>query len=335
MLRKRTRVPYWSQFQKYQTFADFDKMKETISLFMEEYVLTKSMKAVLNTIKLHAKNFVGVCWLFREEISKKSGYSLSSVDRAIEAFVQAGLIKVVHWMNDKRGGQSHNIYIVQDLYGLNDQASDEANEQALEEANDEASNTPEHDSNPCGSKADAVAVQSYKNFNKAFHKNSNNNSNTKESFETFEENESVEVQSLKVETEVKADEVVQLHEAQLRDQHQQDFELEKEIALKHVPAEFTTIFNPFYGNKPQIILDRWKSFCVAVKRSSVDMSLIDWNEINDLWKITVNRYKRGLIKNAKYAKTQKDIDDAIGGYFYMTLCDHLPFLMLKQCAFIA
>lgn len=321
MLRKRTSVPYWMQFQKYQTFSDFSLLKETISTFEKSYVLTKAMKAILNTIKLHAKNFVGVCWLFREEIARKSGYSLPSVDRAIRAFSETGLLKVVHWMNDKRGGQSHNIYVIQDLYNLCDQAPEEANDEAVDEANDEASTPDGHSSNPCGSKAEDNSQETYKNLYSDSNSNSNKNPNTKELIDNIENHLESNVQSEKGKKEEMTD---------LR--HEQNFEFEKEVMLKHIPKEFVSIMNPFYGNKPEVILGRWKSFCVAVKRSCADMSIIGWEEINDLWKLTINKYKRGLIKDAKNATAQSEVDNAIGGYFYKVLCDHLPFLMLRGSA---
>lgn len=225
---------------------------------------------------------------------------------------------MIHWMNDKRGGQSHNIYVIQDLYGLNDQASGEANDEAPDEANDEASTTPEHASNPCGSKVSEVATHPYKNFNRDFDKNSNTNSNTKDKINTFEKDELLGDQSFKVEMEKESDL-----------QQQQKAEFEKEVMLMHIPTEFVTIMNPFYGNRPEIILERWKSVSVAVKRSCLNMSNTSWETIDEAWKVTVNKFKRGLIKDAKTATTQSEIDKAIGGYFYGVLCDYLlnDFLM--------
>ena len=67
MLKFKSKQPYWADFSSYQTFQTTEEMIAQIKLFESTYELTPAVKAVLNTIKLHAKKtFVGVCWLYRD-----------------------------------------------------------------------------------------------------------------------------------------------------------------------------------------------------------------------------------------------------------------------------
>lgn len=85
--------------------------------------------------------------------------------------------------------------------------------------------------------------------------------------------------------------------------------------LKHVPHEFIDILEPFYGNTPQVIRDRWKTVCSAVKRNCGSFEFTSWDTIGQAWKDTVKMLKRGRLRTAT--------DDGIGGYFYGVLCDYL------------
>ena len=108
--------PYWVEFATYQSFESVEEMIAQIKLFEKTYILTPAIKAVLNTIKLHAKRyFAGVCWLKREEIAKKAKVSLASVKRAIKALKEIGILTVYSHIHTKRGGQAHNIYVINPL----------------------------------------------------------------------------------------------------------------------------------------------------------------------------------------------------------------------------
>lgn len=85
--------------------------------------------------------------------------------------------------------------------------------------------------------------------------------------------------------------------------------------LKFVPSEFIDLMEPFYANNPEIIRERWKTVCVAAKRSGLTMDILSWDSVGQAWKDVVRFYKRGKIKNST--------DDGIGGYFYGVLCDYL------------
>lgn len=85
--------------------------------------------------------------------------------------------------------------------------------------------------------------------------------------------------------------------------------------LKFVPDEFIDLMEPFYANQPEIIRDRWKTVCVAVKKSCVSLSYTSWDTIGQAWNDTVKKIKRGRVRKAT--------NDGIGGYFYSVLCDYL------------
>ena len=85
--------------------------------------------------------------------------------------------------------------------------------------------------------------------------------------------------------------------------------------LKFVPNEFIDLMEPFYANNPEIIRERWKTVCVAAKRSGLSAKTASFDSIGQAWKDVVRFYKRGKIKNST--------DDGIGGYFYGVLCDYL------------
>lgn len=126
VLTRKTGVPYWKEFAEFQTFTSVEEMVDTVKSVCSEYCLTETIKAVLNTIKLHAKNFVGVCWLYREEIAKKAKVSLSSVKRAIKELKDAGIISVITKMHTKRGGQTHNLYVINNPVDIVDNIAKEA-----------------------------------------------------------------------------------------------------------------------------------------------------------------------------------------------------------------
>ena len=91
--------------------------------------------------------------------------------------------------------------------------------------------------------------------------------------------------------------------------------IKKHEELKFVPNEFIDLMEPFYANNPKIIRDRWKTVCVAVKKSCFNLSYTSWNTIGQAWKDVIRLYKRNKIKNTS--------DDGLGGYFYGVLCDYL------------
>lgn len=108
--------PYWTAFASYQSFDTVEEMIAQVKRFEKLYSLTPAIKAVLNTIKLHAKRyFAGVCWLKREEIAKKAKVSLASVKRAIKELKEIGILSVYPHIHTKKGGKAHNIYVIEPL----------------------------------------------------------------------------------------------------------------------------------------------------------------------------------------------------------------------------
>ena len=265
MLKLRTNKPYWAEFSSYQSFDSVDSMLEQIKIFESTYDLTPSIKAVLNTLKLHSKRFVGVCWLYREEIAKKAKVSLSSVKRAIKALKDAGIISVHNYIHTKRGGQTHNIYVINSIF-----------EPELEPANE----PPLTDI----LKPETSVVSTVCDDQQEPYKNSHTNSNTKDN----------------------------------------NISIEKSDVLKHIPNEFIDLMEPFYANNPEIILARWKTVCVAVKKSCISLAYTSWETIGQAWKDVVKFYKRGKIKNSS--------DNGLGGYFYGVLCDYLMNDFLRSFA---
>ena len=126
MFKFKSKEAYWHAFSTYQTFASIAEMNESIRLFVSTYELSDSVKAVLNTLKLHSKRYFGVCWLYKEQLAKKAGVSLSSVDRAIKGLKESGILTVKPLIHTKRGGRTHNLYILNPI----DVAEDIPNEVA-------------------------------------------------------------------------------------------------------------------------------------------------------------------------------------------------------------
>ena len=117
--------PYWTAFASYQSFDTVDEMIANVKQFEKSYSLTPAIKAVLNTIKLHAKRyFAGVCWLKREEIAKKAKVSLASVKRAIKELKEVGILSVYPHIHTKKGGKAHNIYVIEPLTSPSDEPSE-------------------------------------------------------------------------------------------------------------------------------------------------------------------------------------------------------------------
>lgn len=157
-IKRKPQDPYWTEFASYQSFSNVSDMLDQVKQFEKTYILTPAVKAVLNTIKLHAKKtFIGVCWLYREEIAKKAKVSLASVKRAIKDLREAGILTVYPHMNTIKGGKSHNVYVITPLFTPSNEPSDV---------------TPEEPSEPTAPTVCESDNQSYKNS----HTNSNTRS---------------------------------------------------------------------------------------------------------------------------------------------------------------
>jgi len=256
MFKKKSSDPYWKQFSSYQTFQTAADLNVAVKQFESSYDLTDAIKAVLNTIKLHAKRYFGVCWLRKEKIAQKAKVSPSTVDRAIKGLKETGFLTVVPFNHTKFGRQTHNVYILNPIFEAPEEV---ANEVALEEEKEA--------SKPCPVKDSDIPDQP--------HKNSNTNPNT-----------SLNHLSIK-----------------------------KHDELKFIPNEFIDLMEPFYANNPEIIRDRWKTVCVAVKKSCISLSYTSFDTIGQAWNDVVRSYKRNKIKDSS--------DDGLGGYFYGVLCDYL------------
>ena len=257
MFKFKSQNPYWTDFSSYQTFQTADELNMAVKEFISVYDLTDAIKAVLNTIKLHAKRYFGVCWLRKEQIAKKARVSPSTVDRAIKGLKETGFLKVIPFNHTKFGRRTHNIYILNPIENV-----------AEEVANEVAQESSEEPSEPCVAKDSDVPAQA--------HKNPHTNSNTKT------------INHLSI---------------------------EKNDELKFVPNEFIDLLEPFYANNPTVIRDRWKTVCVAAKRSGLTMDILSLDSVGQAWKDVIRFYKRGKIKNST--------DDGIGAYFYGVLCDYL------------
>lgn len=273
MFTFKSKTPYWHQFSSYQTFQTVDELNMAVKQFVTTYDLTDAIKAVLNTIKLHAKRYFGVCWLRKEQIAKKADVSPSTVDRAIKGLKETGFLKVIPFNHTKFGRRTHNIYILNPFQEVTqDVLPIDSDDVPQEVANEVAQESSEEPQKPCPAKDSDVPAQAHKNPNT----NSNTNSNTK----TLNH-----------------------------------LSIEKNDELKFVPNEFIDLLEPFYANNPEIIRDRWKTVCVAAKRSGLSAKDASWDSIGQAWKDVVRFYKRGKIKNST--------DDGIGAYFYGVLCDYL------------
>ena len=157
--KKRSKEEYWQQFSSYQTFQTTEEMIAQIKLFESTYELTPAVKAVLNTIKLHAKKtFVGVCWMYREEIAKKAKVSLASVKRAIKLLKESGILSVYTHIHTKKGGQTHNVYVINPIF-----------ETGIDPANEPPSEGPQEPSETVVARVSDDRPQTHKNT----HTNSN------------------------------------------------------------------------------------------------------------------------------------------------------------------
>lgn len=252
MFKFKSQNPYWTEFSSYQTFNSVDDMTYILDKFISIYDLTNSAKAVLNTLKLYSKRFIGVCWLYQEQIADKAGVSLSTVKRVIKGLKETGLLTVYEQIHTKRGGQTHNVYVINPMF--------EGLELAENLPDELPSDTEKEPINPSTPTVCDILPET--------HKNSHTNSN-----KTL-----------------------------------------KDISNK-VPSEFISLMKPFYANQPEIILARWKTVCVAVKKNCGSFAMTSWESIGAAWKDTVRKLKRNRIKKAT--------DDGVGGYFYGVLCDYL------------
>ena len=258
-IRLRSTKPYWEKFSVYQSFETVKELNDTIKRFNKLYILTPATKSVLNTLKLHSKKtFIGVSWLYREEIAKKAKVSLSSVKRAIKELKDTGLLTVHENMHTEKGGRTHNVYVINPIF-KNETPTSEPIFEPSEEDDKESQSLDTTD-------IFARDTEVYKNS----HKNSNISLN--------------------------------------------HLSIEKDECLKFVPNEFIDLLEPFYSNNPEIIRERWKTLCIAAKKSCIKVRNLNWNSVKDAWRDVIKVYKRGKIKNAS--------DDGIGAYFYGVLCDY-------------
>lgn len=254
-IKLKSKTPYWAKFSVYQSFESVKAMNDSIKQFHKVYSVTPAVKAVLNTIKLHAKEFPGVCWLYRDKIAQKAKVSLSSVKRAIKELKEIGILTVHENMHTERGGQTHNVYVINDVIRPEENP-------AIEPPSEDVPNRSE------------TVVARVSDDQHQSHKNPHTNSNKSLNHLSIKGSE-----------------------------------------LKFVPDEFIDLMEPFYANNPEIIRDRWKTVCVAVKKNCDKFAYTSWETIGQAWKDTVKKLKRGRIRTAT--------DDGIGGYFYGVLSDYL------------
>lgn len=269
MFKFKSQNPYWTEFSTYQTFSSVDELNKAVKEFISVYDLTDAIKTVLNTIKLHAKRYFGVCWLRKEKIAQKAGVSMSTVDRAIKGLKETGFLKVVPFNHTKFGRQTHNIYILNPIENAAEDAhSIVTDNDPRNVANEVAQESSEEPSKPCAATDSDDRAET--------HKNPHTNYNTKP---------------------------------------ENHLSIKRVDELKFIPSEFIDLLEPFYANQPKIIRDRWKTVCVAAKRSGLTMDILSWDSVGQAWKDVIRFYKRGKIKNST--------DDGIGAYFYGVLCDYL------------
>lgn len=134
MFKFKSSQPYWTEFSSYQSFQTVDELNAAVKHFVSLYDLTDAIKAVLNTIKLHAKRYFGVCWLRKEQIAKKAKVSPSTVDRAIKGLKESGFLTVIPFNHTKFGRRTHNIYVLNSIF--DDVPQNVANEVAKEDGKD-------------------------------------------------------------------------------------------------------------------------------------------------------------------------------------------------------
>ncbi|MGY5346529.1 winged helix-turn-helix transcriptional regulator (plasmid) [Paenibacillus glucanolyticus] len=273
MFKFKSASAYWQSFSEYQSFTNVDEMNALVKRFVSVYELTSAAESVLNTIKLHAKRFVGVCWLYREEIARKAGVSLSSVNRAIKALKEAGILTVHHTIHTKRGGQTHSVYVInREFIG--------AELAAVESPNESANETPLEVEKVAEMQRQTGVSASQPQVHKNFNTNSSKTLKDKTNSIKIDNNES-----------------------------------DVDDVLKSVPTEFIALMKPYYDGNPDVIAARWKTACVAIKKSCFSLANTSFDTIGQAWRDVVRQYKRRKIRNSS--------DDGLGGYFYRVLCDYL------------
>ena len=135
MIKKKSAKQYWEKFSVYQSFQTAKDLNETIKRFLQSYTVTPSIKAVLNTLKLYSKRmFVGVCWLYIDEICKKAKLSRSTVKRAIRELKEVGILTVHENMHTEKGGKTHNVYVINPIFELSEEPSNEPSDEGQNEA---------------------------------------------------------------------------------------------------------------------------------------------------------------------------------------------------------
>lgn len=160
MIRIKSKTPYWEKFSVYQTFETVKEMNATVKHFLQIYTLTPATQAVLNTLKLYSKRYVGVCWLYREEIAKKAKVSLASVKRALKELKEIGILSIYPQIHTLKGGHTHNVYVINPTFEL-----------PFEPEFDPAESISEEAATPTAPSVSAISDES--------HKNSHTNSHTK------------------------------------------------------------------------------------------------------------------------------------------------------------
>lgn len=171
---------------------------------------------------------------------------------------------------------------------INNSFIDSSNEGSFEELNDSSVDGEKEASTPYVSRVSVVQESPYKNLHKDSHKNEHKKDNSiiidNDFASSFDDGD-------------------------------------KKNILEHIPNQFISLMKPYYDEQPELIIARWKTVCVAVKRSCLHMDNTSWDTIEHAWKIVVNRHKRKLVNNTS--------EDGLGGYFYGVLCDYLIMYYLK------
>lgn len=265
MLKVKTDIPYWAEFKKYQQFESVEELIAVIDSFATKYHLTKKVLAVLNTLKLHAKgkgnDIIGVTWMMRREIARKAKASIGTVDRAIEEFVEYGLVVVHTKTNELRGGKAPNVIAFVNPNRKNDTTKKTSNDISVKD--------DEHPTKPTATRNSEVDEKPYKNFNKVLNKNLKK----KDIIDNINDQS---CSSLKI-----------------------NEKLKETNPVRWVPKWFQDIFKPYHGDSPQIVADYWKTACVSAKQvlwcgsiKNVPRALVQ-----RVWKNVVKMHKQNKIAN--------------------------------------
>lgn len=122
----KTNVEYVKLSKRFSNFKTIESLNTSIRqhLYNKKHLLTNSSITIFKRIARYAAKYKGVAFLKIATIIELTGFSRSTVIRALKLLQQLGIVLKRHVMRPVRGGNGSNMYVIQSYVPVAKNTSD-------------------------------------------------------------------------------------------------------------------------------------------------------------------------------------------------------------------